>query len=196
MNEQSKNLKIKVVLGSVREGRSADNVWPWLDRQLQAYGKFDVELLDLKQINLPVFNEQEHPAAGKPHLTEAARTWAAKMAEADGYIIVTPEYNHTMPGSLRNAFDYLAREWSKKPVAIVSYGAAAGGARAAESMKASLAYMETILIPAEVNIANIWAAFDESGNLPDNYAASAQKMFAGLEWWGDLLKDARAKLLQ
>lgn len=187
-------LKIKAVLGSVREGRSADKVWEWLDKQLKQVENFDVELLDLKAINLPLFNENGHPAAGGAHETEAARTWSAKMAGADGYIIITPEYDHSMPGSLRNAFDYLANEWKKKPVGIVSYGAAAGGSRAAESMKASLTYMETVIIPAEVNISNIWAAFDEKGDLPDNYLAAAKNMFAGLEWWATLLHDARAKL--
>src|ERR1700722_12727747 len=125
-------LKIKAVLGSVREGRIADKVWAWLDSQLKQVESFDVELLDLKVLNLPVFNESAYPAAGGPHQTDAANTWSAKMKEADGYIIITPEYDHTMPGALRNAFDYLANEWNRKPVAIVSYGGASGGMRAAE----------------------------------------------------------------
>jgi NAD(P)H-dependent FMN reductase len=187
-------LKIKVVLGSVRQGRNADKVWAWLEKQLAEFGKFDIELLDLKQINLPLFNESNSPAQGLPHETEAARNWSAKMAEADGYIIVTPEYDHALPGALRNAFDYLANEWNKKAVGIVSYGAAAGGARASEGMKASLTYMETVVLPVEVNISNVWAAFDGNSGLPDNYSVAAQKMFASLEWWATLLSEARAKL--
>jgi NAD(P)H-dependent FMN reductase len=190
-----KKLKIKVVLGSVREGRSADKVWAWLEKQLAIFGKFDIELLDLKQINLPLFNESNHPAQGLPHESEAARNWSAKMGEADGYIIVTPEYDHSFPGALRNAFDYLANEWKKKAVAIVSYGAAAGGARAAEGLKASLTYMETVVLQSEVNIPNVWAAFDGSGNLPESFEVTAQKTFTSLEWWANLLSEARAKLV-
>jgi len=192
--EVDNKLKIKVVLGSVRQGRIADKVWAWLEKQLAEFGKFDIELLDLKQINLPIFNESNYPAQGLPHETEAARNWSAKMAEADGYIIVTAEYDHALPGALRNAFDYLANEWNKKAVGIISYGAGAGGTRAAEGMKASLTYMETVVLPAEVNIPNVWAAFDENGGLPDNYSVAAQKMFASLEWWAALLSEARAKL--
>jgi NAD(P)H-dependent FMN reductase len=194
INTMNTKLKIKVVLGSVRQERNADKVWVWLEKQLAEFGKFDIELLDLKQINLPLFNESSSPAQGLPHETEAARNWSAKMAEADGYIIVTPEYDHTLPGALRNAFDYLANEWNKKAVGIVSYGAAGGGARASEAMKASLTYMETVVLPVEVNIPNIWAAFDGNGDLPDNYSITAQKMFASLEWWSQLLNEARAKL--
>jgi NAD(P)H-dependent FMN reductase len=188
-------LKIKVVLGSVREGRNADKVWAWLEKQLAVFGKFDIELLDLKQINLPLFNESNHPAQGLPHETEAARNWSAKMAEADGYIIVTPEYDHAVPGALRNALDYLANEWKRKAVAIVSYGAAAGGTRAAEGLKASLTYMEMAVMPNEVNIPNVWAAFDESGGLPEAFGDAAQKTFTTLEWWAKLLSEARTKMV-
>jgi NAD(P)H-dependent FMN reductase len=189
-------LKIKVVLASVREGRNADTVWAWLDRQLKQITSFDVELLDLKPLNLPMFDEASPPMRGAPHITEAAQTWSAKMAEADGYIIVTPEYDHTIPGSLRNAFDYLAKEWAKKPAAIVSYGGLSGGMRAAESMKPSLAGMEVVLIPIETNIIAVNKAFDENGELPDNYAVTAKAMLSSLEWWANVLKAARATIIK
>ncbi len=184
-------LKIKVVLGSVREGRNGGKVGDWVIAQLKQFENFDVELLDLKTLNLPMFNEEAMPASGTPHTSEAARIWAAKMKEADGFIIITAEYNHSVPGALRNAFDYLAFEWAKKPVAIISYGASVGGARAAESLKAFFTYMEAVVIPVEVNIANVWAAFDEKGELPDNYTGAAKKMFTSLEWWGGQLREAR-----
>jgi NAD(P)H-dependent FMN reductase len=184
-------LKIKVVLGSVREGRNADKVWKWVEKQLQPIEAFDVELLDLKAMQLPMFSEEAFPSSRAPHISEAAQAWSAKMDEADGFVVITPEYNHSVPGALRNAFDYLAFEWAKKPVAIISYGAGVGGARAAESLKAFFTYMESTVIPVEVNIINVWAAFDENGELPDNYAGTAKKVFASLEWWAGTLREAR-----
>jgi NAD(P)H-dependent FMN reductase len=191
---QMDKLKIKIILGSVREGRNGEKVWNWLKTQLSQFNGLDFELVDLKELNLPMFDESEVPMADVPPKSPAAQLWKQKMGESDGFIIITPEYNHFIPGALKNAFDFLAKEWKNKPVAIISYGASAGGVRAAEDVKKIFFYMQSFVIPTEINIPYVWDAFDANGNLPEKLSVISQKQLVELQKYTEYYKNLRENL--
>lgn len=126
--------KIGVILGSTRPGRNGEQVAKWVLDVAKQRSDAEFELIDLADYPLPHLDEPVPPSAGqysKPH----TREWARTIAAFDGFIIVTPEYNHSTSGALKNAIDYLFAEWNNKAVGFVSYGAAAGGARAVEHLR-------------------------------------------------------------
>lgn len=155
--------KIKVILGSSREGRNGKMVADWFMKQTDSYkSSLDFELLDLKDWAIPFFDNPVSPAmGGEP--TGVAKDWAAKIAEADGIIVVTPEYNHGYPAVLKNALDVIYKEWNYKPVSFVSYGAVSGGIRAVEQLKQVTLELKMYPMHEEVNIHFVWQAFDEEG---------------------------------
>src|SRR3954471_19006353 len=128
-------MKIQVIVGSTRPGRITERMAKWAEHELQSFPDVDVELVDLADYDMPLFDEAISPRYN-PHRTPrpVVQKFLDKIAEADGYVVVTPEYNHSIPGVLKNAFDYLTFQMAKKPVAIMSHGTV-GGARAAEHLK-------------------------------------------------------------
>jgi NAD(P)H-dependent FMN reductase len=127
-------LKLHVIIGSTRPGRLGLPVGTWAHGFAQSHGKFETRLVDLAEVNLPIFDEPRHPRL-KQYEHAHTRAWSAIVAEADAYLFVTPEYNYSAPPSLLNAIDFVYHEWSYKPVAFVSYGGIAGGARAVMMLK-------------------------------------------------------------
>jgi len=120
-------MKIQIIIGSTRPNRFSEKPARWLFDLAKGRTDFEVELLDLRDYPLPFFDEAMPPRALKGvHSNEVAKRWAAKVGEGDGYIIVTPEYNHGYPAVLKNALDTTYFEWNGKPVAFVSYGGAMG----------------------------------------------------------------------
>ena len=137
-------LKIAIIIGSTRPGRNGEAVAKWVDGLAQKRNDAEFELVDIKDFNLPLLDEPVTPSMGqysKPH----TKTWAAKVGSFDGFVFVTPEYNHGISGALKNAIDFLFAEWKNKDAGFVSYGGA-GGARAVEQLR---------LILAEVQIATV-----------------------------------------
>jgi NAD(P)H-dependent FMN reductase len=137
-------IKIAVIIGSTRPGRNGEAVAKWVHQIAQKRSDAEFELVDIKDFNLPLLDEPMPPTMGqysKPH----TKAWAAKIGSFDGYVFVTPEYNHGVPGALKNAIDFLFREWNDKAAGFVSYGGA-GGARAVEHLR---------LVLAEVQIATV-----------------------------------------
>ena len=136
--------KIGIILGSTRPGRNGEKVARWVTDIASKRTDATFELVDLKDYPLPHLDEPLPPSMGQyqnAHTTE----WAAKIAEFDGFIMITPEYNHSTSGVLKNAIDYLFAEWNNKAVGFVSYGAV-GGARAAEHLR---------LIAGELKMADV-----------------------------------------
>lgn len=130
-------VKLQIILGSTRPNRVGKGVADWVYEQAQQRSDIEVELVDIADYDLPLLDEPRPPSTG--NYTQAhTKKWAAKIAEADGYIFVTAEYNHSVPGALKNAIDFLYAEWNNKAAGIVSYGAAASGARAAEHLRGVL----------------------------------------------------------
>jgi len=126
-------LKIGIVISKIREGRFGDKPVRWILEVASERTDLEVEIVDLRDYPLPLFEEAAGPAFAPPHFSVAQR-WGEKMAEFDGYLFVTAEYNHSIPGVLKNALDNAYPEFNKKPAAFVCYGGV-GGARAIEQLR-------------------------------------------------------------
>ena len=180
---------ILVIAGSTRQGRNGDKVVRWLMSRLEARSDATFELADLRELALPFFDAPAGPAYGP--VAAEARSWAARVANADGFIVVTPEYNHGYPAPLKNALDHLYHEWAHKPAAIVTYGGVAGGYRAAEQLRQVLVELKMVPVREQVGVPAIRAAFDDAGEPRDAALEGAlDAMMAELLWWAAILVPA------
>lgn len=144
-------IHLQVVICSVRQNRCCPAVAAWVAELAQRHGGFDVELVDLKAVNLPLFDEPHHPRRGN-YMHEHTQRWAAIVARADAFLFVTPEYNHAAPAAIKNAIDYLHAEWHHKPVGFVSYGGVSGGTRAALSLRPVVSNLKMLPVAEAVAI--------------------------------------------
>jgi NAD(P)H-dependent FMN reductase len=184
-------LKIQIILGSTRENRFGEKPAQWIVEKAKQRDELHVELLDLRNYPLPIFNESVSPKSNKGQYDspEAAK-WAEKIGEGDGYIWISPEYNHSYSAVLKNAIDYVYQEWNKKPVAFLSYGTV-GGARAVEHLRGIAAELQLVSVHQGIHLLEPWNLVDENGNLKtEQYEDMAAKMLDQLTWWAKLLKSA------
>jgi NAD(P)H-dependent FMN reductase len=188
-------LKIQVIIGSTREGRKGEKVAKWVFEKLNADKRYSAELIDLRDYPLEFYHDEMTPGKINGNYdSETARRWTSKIREADGYIFVTPEYNHGYPGVLKNAIDYGYNEWTNKPAAFVSYGGMAGGVRAVEQLRLVLIELQMAPIQQAVPITKIRSAFNENGELTDSSLNNVlQEVFDQLFWWSYVLKEGREK---
>ena len=195
-------IKLHVILGSTRELREGEKVAHWVHRQAQAHGAFDAELIDLRDWPLPIF--QEHLGTiGNPadptYSLPLMKQWNDKIKEADAFLVVTPEYNHSVPGVLKNALDSVLFSFGlrNKPLAAVSYtGGAVGGARAIEHLAMIGIEMEAAPLRNSVIIPFAKDAFDAEGAPKDPGTSVALGItLDDLEWWANALIPARADSL-
>ena len=185
-------VRIQILLGSTREGRFGDRVAKWLYGHATEREDLIAELIDLRDWPLPFFNEPLSPITGR--YASEARAWAAKVAEADGYVFVTPEYNFGYPAVLKNALDHIYHEWNNKPVSFVGHGGAAGGSRAVQQLRQVVVELQMAPIRAGIVIPFARRLFDESGAIRDeSYDARASALLDQLVWWTRALKAARAE---
>lgn len=183
--------RILVIIGSTRQGRYGEHVARWLMRHLIERHDAEYELVDLRDYPLPFFDSPTPPKTGR--YEPQALPWAEKVASGDAYIVVTPEYNRGYPAVLKNALDHLYREWNRKPIAFVSYGASSAGYRATEQLRAVAEELEMIPIREQVGIPFVWRAVDEYGVLRQGDAVRATtQMVDNLLWWTRALNAARA----
>jgi len=186
-------LKIGIIVGSTRPGRKADTVAQWVYDIARERDDAEFELVDLNTFDLPLLDEPVPPALGqysKPH----TQAWAAKIASFDGYVFVTPEYNHGPSGALKNAIDYLYREWNNKAAGFVGYGGA-GGTRAVEQLRLILAEVQVATVRNQVAL----SAYTDFENFttfkPDpRHVAAVHAMLDQLVAWGGALKTLRETL--
>lgn len=186
---------VKVILGSTRPNRFGGHIADWIMELTKQHPDTTFELVDLKDINLPLLDEPVAPLLGQytqPH----TKAWARIIDEADGFIIITGEYNYSIPAALKNAMDYLAAEWRYKPVAFVSYGAAAGGARAVEHLRSSIANIGMFDLRDQVTIVDYWTQQDENGVFrpSSEQTEMANKLIKRISFWSNYLKPAREQL--
>lgn len=182
--------KILVVVGTTREGRSGRKVADWYMAEAQKIDSgLDLELLDLKDLDLPLFNEPMSPMWGK--YSDVQKSLASKVAAADGFVFVTAEYNHSVSASLKNFIDYLSAEWNHKAAAYVGYGAA-GASRAIEHMVQIMTELRVVSTKDHIAINAIWEALDEKGQPKEGYVhGDIAAQLTELSWWSDALKAAR-----
>src|SRR3954467_4525184 len=144
-------LKLQVLIASTRPGRVGGKIGAWAFEAAKKHGKFDVELVDLVEVNLPIFDEPKHPRL-RQYEHEHTKRWSAIVERADAFVFVTPEYNFGPPPSLLNAMDFLYVEWNYKPVAFVSYGGMSGGVRAVQVAKNTATTLKMAPLYEAVNI--------------------------------------------
>ncbi len=187
--------KIKVIVGSTREGRFGPKPAKWIAKLASALENTEVEILDLKDYPLPYFEEATSPSWTEGNYNAQVEKWAKKVDEADGFIILAAEYNHGYTAVLKNALDYVFREWNRKPVGFVGYGGV-GGARAVEQLRQVVAELEMVSTRNSVHIMfdAIIASMSDPSEIPESlnaYENQAQTMLGQLMWWTKALKNAR-----
>ena len=191
-------LKIAVIIGSTRDARFGHVPAQWIFEQAKKRPELDVELVDLKSFELPLFNEMASNA-WVPSQNPKAIAWQKKVGEFDGYIVVTPEYNRSMPASLKNAFDQAYNEWGRKPIAFVGYGSV-GASRAIEHARTVAVELQMVPVRSGVHVGggDFFAIHPGMGgkqtmaDIAGNIAAGAKDMLDQLTWWGNATKAARA----
>jgi len=185
---------IKVIIGSTRPERFGHQPAEWIIELAKEHPESTFELIDLKDVDLPFLDEPK-PALYGEYQNDHTKAWAKTIDEADGFIIVSSEYNHTITPALINAIDFLAAEWRYKPVAFVSYGAAAGGARAVEHLRGVAGQLGMYDID-NLPIVNYWTQINEQGKFiaTDDQTKAVHAIINNVGFWADELKTSREKL--
>jgi NAD(P)H-dependent FMN reductase len=183
-------LKIGIIVGSTRPGRHADAVAQWVKDVADLRGDAEYEIVDLADFPLPHLDEA-FPAAMQQYANDHTKQWSAKIAEFDGYVFVTPEYNHSTSGVLKNAIDYLNVEWNNKAAGIVSYGSV-GGARAAEHLRLILGELQVADVRQQVTM-SIFTDFENFANFTpaDSHEAALAVQLDQLVSWAGALRTVR-----
>ena len=184
-------LNILVILGSVREGRMAEPVGNWVVERARARDDLHCELIDLGKWELPFFPHARPPAAGDYQDPVQIR-WAEKVAGADGYVLICPEYNHSGTAVLKNALDTVFAEWNRKPVSFIGYGTV-GGARSVEQLRLTTIALDMAPLNSSVHLVRPGSKRDGDRFNADAYDDKAlAALFGELAWWGRTLKAGRA----
>lgn len=167
-------IKIGLIYGSTREGRFCDRVAQWAG-QMAAGAGFEVNAID------PADQRFQHALQ-------------QRIGACDGFVVVTPEYNHGYPAPLKALIDSVGAEWQAKPVAFVSYGGISGGLRAVEQLRQVFAELHAVTIRDSVSFAGAWEQFDSTGTLlePQRAEKSMSRMLSRLHWWATALTAARS----
>jgi NAD(P)H-dependent FMN reductase len=179
------HLQLAIILGSTREGRFGPKVAHWFADQASSRPELSIDLIDLAEAGLP----DRLSAAAPPPV--AALTPRLRAAEA--FVVVTPEYNHSFPGGLKNAIDWYYSEWQAKPVGFVSYGGISGGLRAVEQLRQVFAELHAVTVRNSVSFHRVHEQFSGDGVPKDGRDANlaAQAMLGQILWWGRALRHAR-----
>jgi len=189
------DLRLGVILASTREKRRGEGFARWAHALLSERPGVAVDLLDLREWRLPNYDHAAMPGvAEKGYADATAHGWVEKIGALDGYVVVTPEYNHGYPGGLKNAIDHAFAAWANKPVAFVSYGGTASGARAVEQLRLVAIELRMVPIRDEVNVRLIGALLDERGQPTEEfYAKRAGAMIDTLLWWARVAHEGRER---
>lgn len=187
-------LRLAVIIGSTREGRFGETVARWFLDRAQQRDDVEVDLIDLRDTPLPVV-QQAGPVGAGVYASPEVRAFAGRIGAADGFVVVTPEYNHGYPASLKLAIDSVYPEWKAKPVGFVSYGGVSGGLRAVEQLRPVFAELHTVTVRDAVSFAGARRQFDSTGVPADLERANlaAAKLLDELTWWARALRDARGR---
>jgi NAD(P)H-dependent FMN reductase len=182
-------VRVTLVIGSNRTGRFGSVIAEWLLGRMREHDDFEVDVVDVAEADLPTTFEPMPEA--KARLAEIT----PKLAAAEAFVVLTPEYNHSYPAALKNLIDWHFHEWRAKPVALVSYGGLSGGLRAAEHLRQVFAELHATTVRDTVSFHNAHASFDDTGHLKDPTApnTAAKAMLTQLAWWGRSLREAKER---
>jgi NAD(P)H-dependent FMN reductase len=158
---------LTIVIGSTRPGRVGPKFATWFRSLAIAHDGFDVELVDLAQLNLPFLDEPSHPRL-RQYVHQHTIDWSRTVERSDAFVFVTPEYNFGYSAALKNAIDYLSQEWADKAVGFVSYGGVAGGTRAVQQLKQVVTALKMIPVAESVNLPFFTQFIDDSGTVRPN----------------------------
>ena len=184
--------KLGVVLVSVREGRVGPAICDWFLERAREHGGFELEVIDLKAVDLPLLREPNHPRLRKYSEAKTIE-WSATVAGCDAFVFVSPEYNFSTPPSLVNALDHLYHEWSYKAAGLVSYGGASGGLRAAQMTRLMLTTFKMVPIVEGVSIPFVGKSITDGKLAPtDALDRTARALLDELARWTTALEVLRA----
>jgi NAD(P)H-dependent FMN reductase len=188
---------ISVIIGSTREGRFSEKPAAWILQHLKKRADIDARPLDLRDFPMPFFDQQATPATpGRaPYENDVVKKWTAAIAQSDGFVVVTPEYNYGPAAVLKNALDWVYPEWNRKAIGFVSYGSALG-ARSVQQIRLTAIELQLAPIRTTVHIpvGALWAHY-KGGDVDAELAEledRAGAMIDDLLWWTEALKAARA----
>lgn len=183
-------LNIAIIIGSTRPKRNGKAVGKWVYTMAQKRDKATYELIDLKEIDLPFLDEPKSPMQGD-YAHDHTRKWSERIAPFDGYILVTPEYNHGTSAALKNALDFLYKEWNKKPVGFVSYGSDSG-TRAVEQLRQVVVELQMAPIRTQVSL-SLYDDFKDFSEFEPRvvFVKKIPTLFDDLEEWAAALKPMR-----
>ncbi|MFH8366441.1 NADPH-dependent FMN reductase [Streptomyces sp. NPDC018031] len=183
-------LRLAVIVGSTRDGRFGPTVADWFAERARIHGDLEVDVVDLAETPLP------DRLSGRPGPEAAAALEAVspRLAAADAFVVITPEYNHSYPASLKNAIDWHFTEWQAKPVGFVSYGGLSGGLRAVEHLRPVFSELHAVTVRETVSFHTAWERFGTDGQPLEADAANgaAKTLLDQLTWFGRALRTARA----
>ncbi|MEV0634434.1 NAD(P)H-dependent oxidoreductase [Streptomyces sp. NPDC050619] len=185
-------LRIAVIVGSVREGRAGRAVTDWFLGTAEGADDLHLDVVDLADVELPMVM----PGWGgtpSPEAVAALADVTPRLAAADAFVVVTPEYNHSFPASLKNFIDWHHEQWHAKPVGFVSYGGLSGGLRAVEQLRLIFAELHAMTVRDSVSLHGPWSGLTEDGAPRDEAVCegAAKGMLGQLSWWGRSLRTAR-----
>ncbi|UFS58355.1 NADPH-dependent FMN reductase [Subtercola endophyticus] len=187
-------VKLMIVVGSVRPGRVGLPIAEWVAEAARTHGGFDVDFCDLAELALPFMDEPKHPRL-HDYQHEHTKAWSARVAATEAFIFVTPEYNYSFSPALKNAIDYLFREWHRKPVACVTYGGASSGTRAVAALRPVMAATGMVNAMAGIEIGFVATHMHEGAFEPtDAHSAALAAVFAELAILAPELAALRTRL--
>ena len=178
-----------VIIGSTRRGRFGPSVAQWFVRRAARRPDLRLDLIDLAEAGLPeVLSDEDEPPP------EPVRRLAPRLAAADAFVVVTPEYNRSFPAPLKTAVDWFCAEWRAKPVAVVAYGGPSGGLHAISQLREVFTELHAVTIRESIGLSEFWNYFDADGGWPKPSAdchAAVKPLLDQLTWWARGLRAAR-----
>ena len=184
---------LRIIIGSTRPGRVGPAVADWIAERAREHGGFDVQVTDLAEVNLPLFDEPKHPRFGE-YVHQHTKDWSAMIRRGDAYVFVVPEYNYGFNAAIKNAIDYLNQEWQYKPLGFVSYGGVAAGTRAVQMLKQVVSALKMVPMADSVNIPFVQQFLDEERVLQPNdiMESAATALLDELARWTSVVGPLRA----
>jgi NAD(P)H-dependent FMN reductase len=185
------NLRVALIIGSARKSRFSSTVARWFGDRLAERQDLDVDVLDLTEVELSTGGPSHEP---DPADVATLAVTAPRLAAADAFVVVTPEYNHSFPAALKNFVDWHLTEWGAKPVGFVSHGGISGGLRAVEQLRQVFAELHAVTIRETVSFHGGAAVFGDDGQPlePEGCTGAAKLMLDQLQWWALALREAKA----